>query len=68
MTSAPAKMLGLEGEKGSLNHGADADLVVLIESRDSHGRGSLLLDEVWKFGTQVYSHESDSSELARSKL
>ena len=61
-------MLGLENEKGSLKPGADADLVVLTESRDSHGRGLLLLDEVWKFGTRVYSHESDASGTAQSKL
>ena len=61
-------MLGLENEKGSLRVGADADLVVLTEGRDSHGRGLLLLDEVWKFGTLVYSHESDASGVAQSKL
>ena len=68
VTSTPAKMLGLEREKGNLKPGADADFVVLIESRDSHGQGSLLLDEVWKFGVQVYSHEIDTSEVTRSKL
>ena len=68
VTSTPAKMLGLDKEKGNLNPRADADFVILIESRDSHGRGLLLLDEVWKFGTQVYSHEHDSSERTQPKL
>lgn len=46
-------MLGLQGVKGTLDPGADADLVLLSE--ESHGSGSqLVLDEVWKFGTRLY--------------
>lgn len=45
-------MLGLEGVKGSLNAGADADLVIFSEET-SNGYSQLALDEVWKFGTRV---------------
>ena len=53
VTATPAKMLHLEGVKGSLEQGADADLIVLSEEDD--GR-RLRLDEVWKFGTMVARH------------
>ena len=52
VTSTPAAMLGLEGVKGSLNAGADADLVIFSEET-SNGYSQLALDEVWKFGTRV---------------
>ena len=48
-------MLRLEGIKGVLEQGADADLVVLTEE-DNGNR--LRLDEVWKFGTRVARHRS----------
>jgi imidazolonepropionase-like amidohydrolase len=40
-------MLGLEGIKGSLPEGADADLVIF-----NNIDGRLIVDEVWKFGTR----------------
>lgn len=56
-------MLGLQGVKGSLESGADADLVILSDGYESQGevRGTnevLVLDEVWKFGERV----SDSAK------
>ena len=51
VTSTPANMLG-EGvvdRKGALKPGMDADLVVLDETSD----GTLVVDEVWKYGTRV---------------
>ncbi|KAI1472247.1 carbohydrate esterase family 9 protein [Daldinia caldariorum] len=54
VTSTPAAMLGLQGIKGCLDDGADADLVVLSEKR-SENRTDLIVDEVWKFGTKVFS-------------
>lgn len=45
-------MLGLEGVKGSLDAGADADLVIFTEESED-GTSQLVLDEVWKFGTRV---------------
>lgn len=59
MTSTPAEMLGLKGIKGSLDAGADADLVIFSEERDAAGGASrLVIDEVWKFGSRVY-HKND---------
>ncbi|PHH74393.1 hypothetical protein CDD80_3109 [Ophiocordyceps camponoti-rufipedis] len=48
VTQTPAAMLGLQGVKGTLSPGADADLVVLSEAD-----GQLALDEVWKFGSRL---------------
>lgn len=53
VTSTPAAMLGLQGVKGCLDDGADADLVVLSEKRNEDGL-ELVVDEVWKFGTKVF--------------
>ncbi|KZF19573.1 carbohydrate esterase family 9 protein [Xylona heveae TC161] len=55
ITATPAKMLGLERSKGTLRGGADADLVILDESRDDSGHATLSIDQVWKFGHCVYS-------------
>lgn len=34
--------------------GADADLVIFSEERTTEGITQLVVDEVWKLGTQVY--------------
>lgn len=52
-------MMGVKGVKGTLDAGADADLVIFSDSRTADGWSKLELDEVWKFGTRVY--RSDSS-------
>ena len=54
ITFSPAAMLGLEEIKGTLKPGADADLVVLGEEKDSNGFVKLAIDEVWKSGVQVH--------------
>ena len=55
MTTTPAAMLGVEGVKGCLEAGADADLVVLSEKDEDHGnKRELVVDEVWKFGVRVF--------------
>ena len=59
VTYTPAKMLGMEKVKGTLDHGADADLVVLGETVDPYSGPSLTVDQVWKFGIKVF----DSEEL-----
>lgn len=62
-------MLGLQGKKGCLDEGADADLVILSEVVVSGGEGEeaasrattrppsqqVVVDEVWKFGAKVFS-------------
>ncbi|KAK6337875.1 hypothetical protein TWF696_001353 [Orbilia brochopaga] len=50
VTTTPARMLGLEGVKGSLSAGADADLCVL----DVRSDGSVAVEQVWKFGVKVF--------------
>ena len=50
VTSHPASMLGEGKRKGGLEGGMDADLVILDE--DPHGE--LRIDQVWKFGSQVF--------------
>ncbi|CAN8098077.1 unnamed protein product [Discula destructiva] len=59
VTSTPAEMLGLKGIKGSLDAGADADLVIFSEEKDEDGALRLVIDEVWKFGSRV--HHKDES-------
>lgn len=58
VTSTPAEMLGLKGTKGSLEAGADADLVIFSEEKDGDGAPCLVIDEVWKFGSRVH-HKSE---------
>ncbi|KAH8690845.1 putative N-acetylglucosamine-6-phosphate deacetylase [Talaromyces proteolyticus] len=53
-TATPAKMLGMEKVKGTLDHGADADLVILGETIDSYSGPTLTVDQVWKFGVKVH--------------
>ena len=52
VTETPAAMLGLENTKGSLDPGADADLVVLSQSTED-GVTRLEVEQVWKFGVCV---------------
>ncbi|OQD78606.1 hypothetical protein PENDEC_c001G06148 [Penicillium decumbens] len=57
VTATPARLLGLEGIKGSLEAGADADLVVLGETNDPYSGNTLTVDQVWKFGVKI--HDTD---------
>ncbi|KAI9900622.1 hypothetical protein N3K66_004884 [Trichothecium roseum] len=52
VTATPAAMLGLQSVKGTLDAGADADIVIFSEDTENAG-SRLVLDEVWKFGTRV---------------
>ena len=64
VTSTPAKMLGLEGKKGCLEVGADADFVVL--SRDG---GVLVVEQVWKFRRRVFSRrDGGGEEVVKARL
>lgn len=50
-------MLELGGLKGTLDAGADADLVVFSEET-VEGKTQLVIDEVWKFGMMVHRRGS----------
>jgi N-acetylglucosamine-6-phosphate deacetylase len=61
-------MLGLQGVKGTLDAGADADLVVLSdsgtggggsESESGSGWRELVVEEVWKFGVRIFERGVD---------
>ena len=53
VTATPAAMLGLQGVKGSLEPGADADLVILTDEKNLDG-SKLIVEEVWKLGFKVH--------------
>lgn len=57
VTATPAAMMGLQGIKGSLDAGADADLVIFSEEtpHTPGSAGKLVLDEVWKFGSRLHT-------------
>ncbi|KAG9191629.1 N-acetylglucosamine-6-phosphate deacetylase [Alternaria panax] len=54
VTETPATMLGLQNVKGTLEEGADADLVVLDLHEEEGGEKKFVVDEVWKFGVRVF--------------
>lgn len=60
VTATPARMLGLDGVKGSLDAGADADLVVLGENEDPFAGPTLTVDQVWKLGVKIHDAEKDA--------
>jgi N-acetylglucosamine-6-phosphate deacetylase len=53
VTETPARMLQVEGTKGVLRPGADADLVILDLENDQ-GQQRLGVNQVWKFGQMVF--------------
>ncbi|CAI7651140.1 unnamed protein product [Penicillium pancosmium] len=63
-TAVPAKLLGMQGVKGSLDAGADADLVVLGESDDAYSGPTLTVDQVWKFGAKIFDSDVKGGGVA----
>jgi N-acetylglucosamine-6-phosphate deacetylase len=55
VTETPAKMLGMQHVKGTLQEGADADLVVLDLQESVDAEKKLVVDQVWKFGVKVFN-------------
>jgi len=60
VTNNPARMLGVDKIKGGLEVGMDADLVVLREVQ-AEGAVQVEVDEVWKFGVQVFDKVKDAA-------
>lgn len=56
VTRNPARMLGCSEQKGCLQPGADADLVVFSWDLVD-GQKELRVDQVWKFGIKVFERE-----------
>lgn len=67
VTATPAALLGLQGVKGSLDPGADADLVIFSENSQPDGP-QLLVDQVWKRGTRVHYNEEFSMPSPSSSV
>ncbi|PYH99540.1 Metallo-dependent hydrolase [Aspergillus ellipticus CBS 707.79] len=59
-TATPARLLGLQGIKGSLDSGADADLLVLDDVDDPFSGSNLLVQQVWKRGIKIYDTEKNT--------
>jgi len=62
VTATPARMLGLERVKGTLEAGTDADIVVLELESDENGGRRLEVDQVWKFGEMVFEKGVEGQE------
>ncbi|KAL2869939.1 N-acetylglucosamine-6-phosphate deacetylase [Aspergillus lucknowensis] len=60
-SATPARLLGLQGVKGSLDSGADADLIVLSDEDDPYSGPTLTLNQVWKRGSKIYDSSKDSA-------
>lgn len=54
VTSTPATMLGIADSKGAIKAGADADLVILDAIGGDGDATHLQINQVWKFGVQVF--------------
>ncbi|KAL4784275.1 hypothetical protein BJX76DRAFT_223940 [Aspergillus varians] len=59
-TATPARLLGLQGVKGSLDSGADADLIVLSDEDDPYSGRTLTVKQVWKRGSKIYDYGKDT--------
>ncbi|KAL3470450.1 hypothetical protein BJX99DRAFT_239443 [Aspergillus californicus] len=58
-SATPARLLGLQGVKGSLESGADADLLVLSDEEDPYSGRTLKVRQVWKRGARIQDVTND---------
>ncbi|KAL4986947.1 hypothetical protein BDW68DRAFT_162244 [Aspergillus falconensis] len=63
-SATPARLLGLQGVKGSLDSGADADLLVLSDEDDPYSGRTLKVNQVWKRGSKIYDSSKDAGEVS----
>ncbi|RDW81791.1 N-acetylglucosamine-6-phosphate deacetylase [Aspergillus mulundensis] len=62
-SATPARLLGLQGVKGSLDSGADADLLVLTDEGDPYSGRTLAVNQVWKRGSKIYDSAKDGGQI-----
>ncbi|KAI9371936.1 hypothetical protein BJX61DRAFT_543205 [Aspergillus egyptiacus] len=65
-SAAPASLLGLQDVKGTLESGADADLIVLSDVDDEYSGRTLTVDQVWKRGSKIHDTDKDAGKDAVS--
>lgn len=58
-SATPARLLGLQGVKGSLDSRADADLLVLSDEHDAYLGQTLVVNQVWKSGSKIFDSSKD---------
>ncbi|BCS21374.1 N-acetylglucosamine-6-phosphate deacetylase [Aspergillus puulaauensis] len=58
-TATPARLLRIQGVKGTLDSGADADLIVLSDENDPYSGRTLTVNQVWKRGSKIYDSGKD---------
>ncbi|KAF2712329.1 carbohydrate esterase family 9 protein [Pleomassaria siparia CBS 279.74] len=62
VTETPARMLGMQGVKGCMEEGADADLVVLdMKQVEGTREKKLVVEQVWKFGNKVFERNGSTA-------
>ncbi|RAL01516.1 N-acetylglucosamine-6-phosphate deacetylase [Aspergillus ibericus CBS 121593] len=63
-SATPARLLGLQGVKGSLEGGADADLLVLDDEEHPFSGPTLTVRQVWKRGVKIYDADKGAAAAA----
>ncbi|PWY72530.1 Metallo-dependent hydrolase [Aspergillus sclerotioniger CBS 115572] len=63
-SATPARLLGLQGVKGSLEGGADADLLVLDDEEHHFSGPTLKVRQVWKYGVKIYDADKGAAAAA----
>ncbi|PYI06265.1 Metallo-dependent hydrolase [Aspergillus sclerotiicarbonarius CBS 121057] len=63
-SATPARLLGLQGVKGSLEGGADADLLVLDDEEHPFSGPTLIVRQVWKHGVKIHDADKGAATAA----